>query len=637
MGYWKKRIFACFLSSCLLMTTLPTAALAVDETAPERGTLNYTQAIAPQYEDAGIFSEGLAPVKKDGKWGYINENNEVVIPFQYDVAGIFSEGHAVVGSIVETLPQTEYDPATDQSHETGEYFYTVTLGCIDTNGSYRAFPDPYSSEGEAMMGQFTDDLLPHDMVFYNGYITLDRLDAPDGHLYDTNGSLVELTFDEYNSRYSFGWQVTENTVIIGEGAAAGGLQAYYNLDTHKVLEFPESVDGDYVYHELRPFNQGLAPVGRYSESTDTMKWGFIDGTGKFVIQPQYAGFTVSNLYGAYEAFGVTGVAMTMNMNGKYGGINKSGATVIPFEYDSLYNYSFGLALFEKNGKWGYLDENGKVAIAAQYAQATSFSSDGFAVAYDGSKAYLIDSTGKSIEGSENLNTDTYFTTSETDGSPILLTPDEYVVTNENGKYGYGKISYLPALPEASDMSDWAYEEVTAAIEENLVPTYLQNLYLNNITRDEFCDLTVQAVSETLGQEVENIVQQKTGKDLLSYTQQYPFYDTTNSNVIAAYALGIVNGRGAGKFDPYASITREEAAAFLMRSAKVLGMDTTQIEDAQFADVAAIDEVFRDAVNYVYQISVMNGTGGGKFTPEDNYTREQSFVTIYRLFQAALAK
>ena len=30
------------------------------------------EVIAPRYEDAGIFSEGLAPVKLNGKWGYVN-------------------------------------------------------------------------------------------------------------------------------------------------------------------------------------------------------------------------------------------------------------------------------------------------------------------------------------------------------------------------------------------------------------------------------------------------------------------------------------------------------------------------------------------------------------------------------------
>ena len=36
------------------------------------------------------------PVKKNGKYGYINENNEIIIPFVYDSASQFSEGFAIV-------------------------------------------------------------------------------------------------------------------------------------------------------------------------------------------------------------------------------------------------------------------------------------------------------------------------------------------------------------------------------------------------------------------------------------------------------------------------------------------------------------------------------------------------------------
>lgn len=42
------------------------------------------------------FKEGLIPVKKDGKMGYINESNQIVIPFIYDEASDFSDGFAVV-------------------------------------------------------------------------------------------------------------------------------------------------------------------------------------------------------------------------------------------------------------------------------------------------------------------------------------------------------------------------------------------------------------------------------------------------------------------------------------------------------------------------------------------------------------
>ena len=63
------------------------------------------------------------------------------------------------------------------------------------------------------------------------------------------------------------------------------------------------------------------------------------------------------------------------------------------------------------------------------------------------------------------------------------------------------------------------------------------------------------------------------------------------------------------------------------------MDTSKTSDAGFADSASVGVWFKDAVNYVYHINVMNGSGSG-FVPAGTYTREQSYITIYRLFLAA---
>ena len=48
-----------------------------------------------QWTDASDFSEGLAYVKKDGKYGYINMNGDIVIDLQFSHAGPFSQGRAV--------------------------------------------------------------------------------------------------------------------------------------------------------------------------------------------------------------------------------------------------------------------------------------------------------------------------------------------------------------------------------------------------------------------------------------------------------------------------------------------------------------------------------------------------------------
>lgn len=48
--------------------------------------------VKAQYEDAGEFSvNGLAAVKKDGKWGWINESGKVVVEPIYEMVSGFDQ------------------------------------------------------------------------------------------------------------------------------------------------------------------------------------------------------------------------------------------------------------------------------------------------------------------------------------------------------------------------------------------------------------------------------------------------------------------------------------------------------------------------------------------------------------------
>src|SRR5690242_9436226 len=55
-------------------------------------------AINPQFEDEGVFADGLAPVKTGGRWGYIDTSGKFAINPQFDIADPFSDGMALVGS-----------------------------------------------------------------------------------------------------------------------------------------------------------------------------------------------------------------------------------------------------------------------------------------------------------------------------------------------------------------------------------------------------------------------------------------------------------------------------------------------------------------------------------------------------------
>ncbi len=85
----------------------------------------------------------------------------------------------------------------------------------------------------------------------------------------------------------------------------------------------------------------------------------------------------------------------VELNGKYGYVNKTGKEVIPFKYDYAYSFSEGLAAVKLNGKWRYIDKTGKEVIPLKYDNADSFS-EGLAVVKLNGKWCYIDKTGKEV-------------------------------------------------------------------------------------------------------------------------------------------------------------------------------------------------------------------------------------------------
>ncbi len=190
----------------------------------------------------------------------------------------------------------------------------------------------------------------------------------------------------------------------------------------------------------------------------------------------------------------------------------------------------------------------------------------------------------------------------------------------------------PSAAEADTPSAWARAETWSAISAYLVPYDLQKDYRANITREEFCRLAVRLVEARTGQSAADYA---AGRGL-AVTD--PFTDTDSPEVLTAYALGIVTGTSETTFTPQGSITRQEAAAMLARTAKLLGL--TALSGETFADAAAIASWADDSVAFVSGLcdpttgnKVMGGVGDGRFDPAGTYTREQAYMTVARLFHA----
>jgi len=173
----------------------------------------------------------------------------------------------------------------------------------------------------------------------------------------------------------------------------------------------------------------------------------------------------------------------------------------------------------------------------------------------------------------------------------------------------------PTVPNLNTASNWAHDGITQAFRLGLIPQSLQNNYTANATRAEFSAFAV-ALYETV-----------TGREIIG---RMPFNDTDDINVQKMGYLGVVSGVGDGNFAPNDGITREQAAVMIARLANVIGQPLPQ-SDPTFADNNQISSWAVEAVGQVQAIGIMGGVGNNNFAPSADYTREQSIVTMLRLF------
>lgn len=67
--------------------------------------------------------------------------------------------------------------------------------------------------------------------------------------------------------------------------------------------------------------------------------------------------------------------------------------ILPPTYETIAEFSDGLARVEKDDKYGFIDKNGKVVTPVEWDHAESFR-DGYAFVMKNGEEFLIDKTGK---------------------------------------------------------------------------------------------------------------------------------------------------------------------------------------------------------------------------------------------------
>jgi hypothetical protein len=322
------------------------------------------------------FHEGLAAAYHDDKkhlHGYVDSAGRVVIPFQYYYSFEFSDGRAVA--------------AVNDSND----FEKRRAGLIDRHGRW-IVPPKYKdvrsgSDGRWAFRIHTNDANEERWGFLDadGRVVIEPKyklvgDYSEGLCLASDGN--DAMFLDKQGRTAFRLPKDARHAegfSCGLALVYGGSGVWGNIKEGGMLfDDPNAADpwAGFLAHDgtmaIKPaytaagsFTEGLAPVSMTKD----------------------AQFTSTELETNAEPFYARG--------GWWGFIDTTGKLVIEMKFDVVSQFSESLARVRQNGKWGFIDKKGEFVIPPRYEWVRSFK-NGIAEAVLDGMIILIDRQGKTI-------------------------------------------------------------------------------------------------------------------------------------------------------------------------------------------------------------------------------------------------
>lgn len=516
------------------------------------GTL-YTDYAFDTVQAPGL--DGLFPAAQNGKWGKLDRDGGTAVEFLYDTKDSIGVNARFVSKWGDDSPP--YALFTLDGKQVTDYSYWT------------------HSE------------------FVNGYAMVSNGSEPWGYIDAAGVPISEKKYlsisgeSHYNRWYS--------TPFGEDGLAAVRYATYgYNIiDTqgHELLEKPSNE---------RPWRAGFGLWG-YVDS-ETYRMGFVDSTGKIVIEPKYFfmeppikggngwhydfdanGLLTVNFDSDTEGGGL--LTQTIDITGKVVGEGTSEQYSTPDLYEGLLWTSVSSRghLGSDGGGWGFEDETGKLAVP-----------------------HLYDAVGYFDQGYASVRA----------GNVGLKWPDDIWVENPALTVSGAVYGMLKNPLQKDKVSDWARAEVDAATQAGYVTENCKAYQTYTITREQFASLAV------------NYLEKKTGQAITPAPAD-TFTDTVDEDVLKAYAAGIVQGMGDGLFGPGRPLSREQLATMLWRAMEKAGVTAEPADLSGYTDNDKVSDWARDSVAALAGLKVMEGNGGGLLSPKNSCTVEQAILLVYR--------
>jgi hypothetical protein len=345
------------------------------------------------------LSAQLRAIEVKGKFGYIDNKGELVIPAMYDIALPYNEGHAVVAlNLMPCLINEQNQRVID----TGLYrqigTYSEGLCMVESYKNEKLY---INSKNEVVikLPKWVYEARP----FNNGIAVVSKEVLHQENKFGREINTVQYRFG-YMNRVGdmLSDLIYDDCSDFADGYSRAILKGKFGLldqelktiipfkytqisaiSEQKIVVNDNGKFGVYVpalgkwlvkcnYRLVLDYNDGMAA---FIDSKN--KYGFLNADGKVAIKPQYI-----NVKPFSE--GKAGVLI----EGKWGFINKQNELVIRPLFDNVAFFSEGLCPVQVKRRWGYINSSGKIAIAADYDITGAFLNGIAPVVYQDIAVYL---------------------------------------------------------------------------------------------------------------------------------------------------------------------------------------------------------------------------------------------------------
>lgn len=206
----------------------------------------------------------------------------------------------------------------------------------------------------------------------------------------------------------------------------------------------------------------------------------------------------------------------------------------------------------------------------------------------------------------------------------MYDPDQQALIVGNKDFSvYGVIENHVSFHDLDEVKQWAGRQVSVISSKGIVEGRAEGEFnpRDFVTRAEFAKMIVKVLG------LEDSTATESFSDVSDQDWFQPY-------VAAAVKYGVVNGRSEDKFEPNAYITRAEMAAMASRALmEARGYQMTPDMDKAaelFADAGEVHPTLMPGVSLAAYEGIIIGEENQRFNPNNNSTRAQAAVMIYRL-------